>query len=137
MTKPPPQVVSSGVSSGAAEAPDEAIPQPLASVLAPIHRSALGGAVGTVFGLGMFLLTAAELLRRPESRLNLGLLGQYLPGYVVSWPGAFVGFAWFFALGFCVGWLLALTRNLAIAVWIFVVRSRHEMAMTRDFLDHV
>ncbi|HEX5575932.1 MAG TPA: hypothetical protein VFX42_08675 [Gemmatimonadales bacterium] len=137
MTKPPPQLIVSDVNSGAARTPEDTIPQPLATVLASIHRSALGGAVGIVAGLGMFLLTAAELLRRPESRLGLGLLGQLLPGFAVSWAGAFVGFAWLFTLGFCVGWLLAFIHNLAIAVWIFVVRSRHEMALTRDFLDHV
>jgi hypothetical protein len=137
MTKSPPQVLGTGVSGRGRELPDEAIPQPLATVLASIHRAALGGAVGTVAGLGVFLLTVAELLRRPESRLNLGLLGQYLPGYAVSWPGALVGFVWVFAIGFSVGWLLALFHNLAIAVWIFVARSRHEIAATRDFLDHV
>ena len=137
MTKPPPQLVTTDVNRGAGEIPGETIPQPLAAALASIHRGALGGAVGIVAGLGMFLLTAAELLRRPESRLGLGLLGQFFPGFAVSWAGAFIGFAWAFTLGFCVGWLLAFIHNLAIAVWIFVVRSRHEMAMTRDFLDHV
>jgi hypothetical protein len=137
MTKPPPQLVMTDVNRAAAEILGETIPQPLATVLASIHRSALGGAVGMVFGLGMFLLTAAELLRPPESRLNLDLLGQYFPGYAVSWPGAFVGFAWALAVGFCGGWLLAFIHNLAISAWIFVIRSRHEMAMTRDFLDHV
>ena len=137
MTKSPVKVLGTGVSRGGRESSDEAIPQPLATVLASIHRGALGGAVGTVAGLGIFLLTVAELLRRPESRLNLGLLGQYLPEYTVSWPGALVGFVWVFAIGFCVGWLLAWFHNLAIAAWIFVARSRHEMAVTRDFLDHV
>jgi hypothetical protein len=137
MTRPPPQVLGTGPSSNAAGLSNDTIPQPLATVLASIHRAALGGAFGTVLGLGIFLLTLAELLRRPESRLGLGLLGQFFPGFAVSWPGAFVGFAWAFTLGFCLGWLLAFIHNLGIAVWIFIARSRYEMAVTRDFLDHV
>lgn len=137
MTEPPRRVAGTVVSSGAADAADEGIPQPLASVLAPIHRRALGVAVGLVCGLGVFLLTVDDLLRRPEPSLNLGLLGQYFPGYAVSWTGAFAGLAWAFAVGYCAGWLLAFIRNLGISAWIFVVRSRYEMRVTRDFLDHM
>ena len=116
---------------------NETLPKPLASVLAPIDRRALGVAVGTVCGLGIFLLTAADLLRHPKPGLNLALLGQYFPGYTVSWAGAFVGLAWAFAAGFCAGWFLAFVRNLGIAAWIFAVRGRHEITATRDFLDHI
>ena len=116
---------------------DQAIPKPLASVLAPIDRRAFGVAVGTVCGLGVFLLTAADLMRQPKPGLNLVLLGQYFPGYAVSWAGALVGLAWAFAAGFCAGWFMASVRNLGIAAWIFAVRGRHEITVTRDFLDHI
>ena len=106
-------------------------------MLAPIDRRAFGVAVGTVCGFGVFLLTAADLLRQPKPGLNLALLGQYFPGYAVSLPGALVGLAWAFAAGFCAGWFLAFIRNLGIAAWIFAVRGRHEIAATRDFLDHM
>ncbi len=115
----------------------DTLPQPLAVALAPIDRRAFGVAVGTVGGLGVFLLTAADLLRAPGPGLNLALLAQYFPGYSVSWAGAWLGFAWAFVVGFCAGWFLALIRNLGVAVWIFVVRGRHELAETRDFLDHI
>jgi hypothetical protein len=116
---------------------DQAIPKPLASVLAPIDRRAVGVAVGTVCGLGVFLLTAADLVRQPKPGLNLVLLGQYFPGYAVSWAGALVGLAWAFAAGFCAGWFMASVRNLGIAAWMFAVRGRHEITVTRDFLDHI
>jgi hypothetical protein len=116
---------------------DQAIPKPLASVLAPIDRRAFGVAVGTVCGLGVFLLTAADLVRQPKPGLNLVLLGQYFPGYAVSWAGALVGLAWAFAAGFCAGWFMASVRNLGIAAWMFAVRGRHEITVTRDFLDHI
>jgi hypothetical protein len=117
--------------------PDELVPPAVAAVLAPLHRTALGAAVGTVCGLGVFLLTVDNLLRHPEPGVNLSLLGQYLPGYAVSWTGALIGFAWALAIGFCAGWLLAFTRNFGIAAWIFVVQNRHEMRATRDLLDHM
>ena len=115
----------------------EQIPPPLASVLAPFDRHAFGIAIGTVSGLGVFLLTASDLLWQPQPGLSLELLGQYFPGYGVTWGGAVAGLAWAFAAGYGAGWFTAFVRNLGIAAWIFMVRSRHEMAATRDFLDQI
>jgi len=126
-----------GVPSDDVGVPNNTIPKQLASVLGPIDRRAFGVAIGTACGLGVFLLTAADLLRRPEPGLNLELLGHYFPGYSLSWAGAVAGLAWAFGVGFCAGWFLAFIRNLGIAAWIFVVRGRHEIAATRDFLDRI
>ena len=90
-----------------------------------------------MWGLGIFLVTTADLLLDPHPRLDLILLGQYFPGYSLSWAGALAGLAWGFLIGFCSGWLLAFTRNLVVAFWIFLVRGRHEIAATRDLLDHI
>lgn len=114
---------------------EEKLPEPLAVALAPIDRRAFGVAVGVVCGLGLLLLTAAELLRPPGPGPNLALLGHFFPGYSVSPSGALVGLAWGFAGGFCAGWFVALIRNLGIAAWILLVRSRQELAATRDLLD--
>lgn len=116
---------------------EDALPAPLAAALAPIDRRAFGVAFGTVAGLGLLLLTAVELLRPPGPGLKLALLAQYFPGFSVTWPGAFLGLVWGFVAGFCAGWFLALVRNLGVAAWIFAVRMRHELAKTRDFLDHI
>src|SRR5688572_2538751 len=113
------------------------LPEPLAAALAPIDRRAFGVALGTVAGLGLLLFTIVELLRPPGPGLRLALLAQYFPGFSVTWPGAFVGFAWGFVVGCCGGWFVALVRNLGVAAWIFIVRGRHELAETRDFLDHI
>jgi hypothetical protein len=114
----------------------EGLPRPLASMLAPIDRRAFGAALGTVSGLGVFLLTVADLLRHPDQGFSLALLGQYFPGYAMSWTGALVGLAWGFGAGFVAGWFLAFIRNLGIAVWILVARSRYELAATHESLDH-
>ena len=104
---------------------------------APIHKRAFGTAVGTAVALTIALLTVAGVLLDPAGHGHLGLLGQYLAGYSVSWAGVFVGAAWGFFVGFIAGWFAAFSRNLAVAVWIFVVRARAELRATRDFLDHI
>jgi hypothetical protein len=127
----------SGLSNHDVGLPTETIPRQLASVLAPLDRRALGVAIGTFCGLAIYLLTVHDLLLRPEPALSLELLSQYFPGYSVSWTGGLAGAAWAFGVGFCAGWLSALSRNLAIALWILFIRGKHEMAATRDFLDQI
>jgi hypothetical protein len=48
-----------------------------------------------------------------------------------------VGFWWGFLAGFVAGWFLAFCRNTAIAISIFLVRTRTQLGNTRDFLDHI
>jgi hypothetical protein len=55
----------------------------------------------------------------------------------VSWTGLFVGMGWGFVVGFVGGWFFAFCRNLALAISIFITRTRAELAQTRDFLDHI
>ena len=47
----------------------------------------------------------------PGVGTHLGLLGQYFPGYRVTWPGAFVGLFYGIAVGAVLGWLLAWVYN--------------------------
>jgi len=115
----------------------DGIPPRVALLFAPIDKRAFGAAVGTAAGLGTFLLTAIYLLVRPEPAPDLALLGQYFAGYTVSWGGALVGFGWAFVVGFCAGWFVAFIRNLVIAAWIFLTRSRAELAAASEFLDHL
>jgi hypothetical protein len=104
----------------------------------PLHKRALGMAVGTASGLTVFAATAMYLLRQPvEPAFRLDLLAEYFYGYTVSWSGAFVGLAWGFVVGFAAGWFTAFTRNLILAALIFIGRTRAELSQTRDFLDHI
>ena len=77
---------------------------------------ALGAASGIVLGVGLFLATAVLLLRggHPVGP-NLSLLANYLLGFEVSWPGAFVGLAEAGLGGFAFGWLLARLVNALVA----------------------
>jgi hypothetical protein len=68
---------------------------------------------------------------------GLWLLQSYLAGYSVSLPGVGVGAAWGLFIGFVAGWFFAFSRNLAIAVSVFMFRVRAELNQSRDFLDHI
>jgi hypothetical protein len=132
--------IDSGVgpdSSGTIEEQREETLSPSATLLfAPVDKRAFGVAVGTVTGLGIFAVTAVDLLRGSPWR-GLRLLSQYFVGYTVTWEGALIGLLWGFAVGFCAGWFVAFTRNLALAISLFIIRTRAELNTTRDFLDHI
>ena len=104
---------------------------------APLHKAALGAAVGAAAAMLTFLVTAVYLIRAPEPGFDLGLLAQVFYGYTVSWPGALIGAAWAGFTGFILGWFLAFARNLALAVMLLLIRSRAELDRTRDSLDHI
>lgn len=115
----------------------EALPPVVALAFAPLHKRAFGIAVGVACGLVFFLPTALFLIMRPSQPVGLGLLGNYFPGYTVSWVGSLVALFWGFVIGFVGGWFVAFCRNLVIAISIFVIRARSELDQTRDFLDHI
>lgn len=115
----------------------DALPQRLRLAFAPVHKRAFGVAVGTAAGLGIFAITVLQLILPGESGLNLWLLGEYFFGYSPTPWGALVGLSWGFVVGFVAGWFVAFCRNFVIAVLVFLSRTRHELAATRDFLDHV
>jgi hypothetical protein len=85
----------------------------------------------------VFAITARDITMQSPTTAGLALLNQYFPGYTVSWTGALIGLAWGFALGFCAGWFVAFARNVVLAISLFMIRTRAELAETRDFLDHI
>ncbi len=113
------------------------MPRGAALLFAPVDKRAFGAAVGAAAGLFLFLATALVLVASPDNSHGLTLLGEYFAGYSISWPGALLGLAWGVAVGFCAGWFVAFTRNLVLAVSLFIIRTRAELAETRDFLDHI
>jgi len=115
---------------------EESLPPSATLLFAPVDKRAFGVAIGTVTGLGIFALTAINLLRGTPWR-GLRLLAQYFVGYDLTWEGALIGLFWGFAVGFCAGWFVAFTRNLALAISLFILRTRAELDTTRDFLDHI
>lgn len=103
---------------------------------APLHKGAFGTAIGVTAALLVFAVTAFHLILEPGAP-NLHLLAVYFRGYSVSWGGAFIGAAWAFGVGFVGGWFFAFCRNLAIAISIFITRTKAELGETAEFLDHI
>ena len=82
------------------------------NTLLRLNARAWGIALGFLFGLAIFLATALLLLKGgPNIWPHLGLLGQYLPGYRVTWPGAFIGFVYLFVIGYAVGRIIGGVYN--------------------------
>jgi hypothetical protein len=116
---------------------DDTVTQQLALAFAPIHKLALGVAVGMVAGILLFVITMVHVALDPAQGEFLALLGQYFYGYTVSTPGAFIGLFWGFVTGFVAGWFAGFVRNVAITVTVFALRTKAELKQTNDFLDHI
>ncbi|MFN0150457.1 MAG: hypothetical protein ACKVU1_07070 [bacterium] len=110
----------------------------LARAFAPIDRVAFGCATGAVFAAGLFFASAWLLMRGGAIvGPTLGLLGQYLPGFQVTWPGAFIGLAYGAVFGFVTGWATAHLKNMTTAQFIAKAKSAATRAEKRKFLDYV
>ncbi len=108
-----------------------------ALAFAPLHKAALGVAVGTAVAIGVLAFTTFHLLAWPAWQRPPELLGQYFFGYSATPRGLLIGPVWGFGVGFVAGWFVAFCRNLTLAVSVFILRTRAELAQTRDFLDHI
>lgn len=75
-----------------------------------LQASVLAFAGAVLGGLGLFIMTVWLVIKGGDTvGPHLGLLGQYFPGYSVSWGGAFLGL-FYGALagglaGAAVGWI--------------------------------
>ncbi len=68
--------------------------------------------LGFLLGLGLFLTTNFLVLKGgPNVGAHLGLLGQYFPGYRVTFLGSLIGFVYAFILGFVIGAVLGAVYN--------------------------
>jgi hypothetical protein len=79
-----------------------------------------GLALGVLTGLGLFAATMVLVIKGgPDPGPHLGLLGQYFPGYSVTWAGAVIGAAYTFVLGYLAGRTVGTVYN-----WIVERSSR-------------
>lgn len=82
------------------------------AAVARLRTGIVAVAMGTMGGLVLFLATAWLLIRGGENvGATLGLLSNYYPGYSVTWPGAFIGFAYGALTGALAGGALAWIYN--------------------------
>ncbi len=72
----------------------------------------LGIVLGFLFGIGLFLATNFLVLKGgPHVGAHLGLLGQFFPGYRVTFWGSVVGFWYMFVVGLILGIVLGAVYN--------------------------
>ena len=98
-------------------------------------RTCVTGAVG---GLGLFLATAILLIK--GGRVvgpNLSLLGQFLPGFSMTWAGATIGLIEAGLFGFLAGYAGSWLCNQGVMAYASLLRSRAETKEGRDLLDKV
>ena len=82
------------------------------TTLLRLNARAWGIAVGLLFGSVLFLGTIVLVMRGgPHVGPHLGMLWVFLPGYRVTFGGAFIGFAYAFVIGYAVGRLIGLVYN--------------------------
>ncbi|MCK6446144.1 MAG: hypothetical protein L6Q99_07095 [Planctomycetes bacterium] len=75
--------------------------------LSRINARAWGIATGLVLGGGLCLATIILVMKGgPDMGQHLGRLTNVLPGYSVSWLGAFVGLVYGFVIGYGLGRLI-------------------------------
>jgi hypothetical protein len=71
-----------------------------------------GLALGLLASLGLFAATLVPVMRGDSMVApRLGALSVYLPGYRVTWAGAFIGAAYMFFLGYGSGRVIATIYN--------------------------
>ena len=118
--------------TAAVKSPDEVITQ----VFAKLDPLALGAAVGTVTGLGLFLATIVLLIKGgPNIGVTLSLIGQYFLGFEVTWRGAFIGFMEGGIFGFLLGYFLAQLKNWGMVAYASLLRRRLEAQTRQDLLN--
>jgi hypothetical protein len=72
-----------------------------------LNAHAWGVAIGLILGVALFVATAFLLIKGGQTvGPHLALLGAYLPGYRVTWGGAFIGFGYLFVIGYLIGRLI-------------------------------
>jgi len=81
-------------------------------VVARLNAKLTGTVLGLLMGVGLFLATNFLVLKggvRVGAHLNL--LGQFFPGYRVSFLGSLVGFFYAFAVGYVIGAVIGAVYN--------------------------
>ena len=89
----------------------------IATAVARLRAGIMAIVCGLLAGSGLLLATVWLLLRGgPNVGQHLVLLRNYLPGYSVTWPGAFLGFFYGALVGGSAGWLMAWIYNRIVAL---------------------
>jgi hypothetical protein len=85
----------------------------LSHLVVSIQAGVLAFVFAVIGGLGLFLVTVWLLIKGgPHVGAHLGLLGQYLIGYSVTWKGSLIGLIYGAVIGGVLGWSIGKLYNL-------------------------
>lgn len=91
----------------------------LSRMVARVQAGVLALVLALVSGVGLFIMTAFLLIKGGSNvGYHLRLLGQYFPGYSVTWMGSFIGLLYGAVVGAIVGWSIGRIYN-----WIVRLRQ--------------
>jgi hypothetical protein len=77
-----------------------------------LNAKLMGIILGLLLGFALFLATNILVLKGGRvTGPHMALLGQFFPGYSVTFLGSLVGFGYAFGLGFVVGAVLGAVYN--------------------------
>lgn len=97
---------------------------------------AMGVACGVLEGLFLFLATAILVLKGGDViGPHLSLIGNYIPGYSVSWSGSLVGLLLGGAGGFVFGFVMALAINAVVAINLSRLLKRLDNSAPLETMD--
>ena len=89
----------------------------LSRAVARIQAAVLALVFGLICGLGLFLMTVWLILKGgPVVGPHLGLLGNFFPGYSVTWRGSIAGLFWGTLAGALIGWVIGKVYNRIVAL---------------------
>ncbi|MGH7616524.1 MAG: hypothetical protein ACREPM_04790 [Gemmatimonadaceae bacterium] len=81
-------------------------------VMLTLNGRAWGIAIGLLLGIGLFAATNVLVLKGgAEIGPHLKLLGEFLPGYRVTFAGSLIGFVYLFVIGYGVGRIIGTVYN--------------------------
>lgn len=107
---------------------EEAIERIVLAQLLHINSTVLGIVTGLLAGFGIFFATNFLLLKGgPVVGPHLRLLDQFLIGYQITFLGSLIGFAYFFAGGFIIGYFVARIYN-----WLADLRESRRLSTKRS-----
>lgn len=80
----------------------------LSTTIRKLNTRILGISTGLLFGVGLFVATNWLVLKGGENvGQHLSLLGNFFPGYRVTFLGSLIGFVYAFVLGYGIGVVVA------------------------------
>jgi hypothetical protein len=95
---------------------DRPVIDEVSRAIARIQTGVLTIVFAALGGLGLFLMTAWLLVKDgPNVGAHLQLLGNYFPGYSVTWLGSLVGLTYGALVGGVAGWSIGTIYNKVVS----------------------